>query len=80
MAIGEIAAGHGKKQEGYGEQNTDQKNTEVFFGLSGVLPEDQKNNEKLQAVVVERALKLGDDQAPKAATPIHRAAGTVFRH
>ncbi len=80
VAVGKMAANHRKKQERYGKQNTDQKNAEVFFGLRRVMPKDEKNDKKFQAVVVECALKLGDDQARKAATPVWRAAGSVFGH
>src|SRR5580658_1749290 len=69
-AVRQIAARHGKQQEGHGEQVSDVKNQQVFLRIGGIGSEDKKNDEKLQAVVVERALKLRGDQAPKAEPPL----------
>src|SRR5262249_22137583 len=72
-AVGQVAGSHGKQNERCGEEDADFE----LKVVSGTLVLDDSENhvddEKLEPVVVEGALELRDDQAPKAEPP--RASG-----
>src|SRR5262249_33711957 len=75
ITVGEIAARHGEKDEGYREQSS-YKYSETLaclFGQTGA--HDKKQDKVFECVVTERALKLSRDQTPKARMP---AAFCVF--
>src|SRR6267142_3107225 len=68
-AVREIAAGHGKQNEWRGKERADQKDEMVFlFGIK-MKRKNQVDEKILEAILIERALKLRDDQTPEAKAP-----------
>jgi len=78
-AVGEIAAGHGKEDEGEGEEGTDEEDFGFFFVGGEIGADDEEDDEIFQGVVVEGALKLRGDEAPEAETPGTRWFGHAGR-
>ncbi len=68
-SVGEIAAGHGKENEGKGEEGADEEDFGFFFVGGEIRADDEEDHQVFQGVVVEGALKLRGDQAPEAETP-----------
>jgi len=58
VAVGEVAAGHREENEGEGEERADDEDFGFTFVGGEVVADDEKNDEVLQRVIVERALKL----------------------
>src|SRR5579862_853212 len=79
-AVGRVAAGHREQQKRNGEKIANQENSKIFLRFRWVLTEDQKNDEKFQAVVVERALELRNDEAPETDAPAAAAFGLAWLH
>jgi hypothetical protein len=80
VAVGQVAARHREKQEGNGEEIPDEKNPEISFGLVRILAKDKVNDKEFQAVIVEGALKLGDDEAPETAAPTRGVCRPALAH
>src|ERR1700690_2218420 len=68
-AIGEVAASHGKQDEGKREERADEQDLGLFFIGRKIGADDEVENQVFQSVVVKRALKLRRDQIPEAETP-----------
>ncbi len=75
VAVGKISAGQRKQNERNGKQRADQQNETIAHIRREIAFDDQVDDQKLQAVIVERALKLRDDQAPEAEPPVRRRSG-----
>src|SRR5690348_9403796 len=69
--IRQISACHGEKQERHGKQIAYVKNQEILLRGARIGSKDEKNDEELQPVVVERALKLSGNQAPEPEAPLN---------
>src|SRR6185312_5395388 len=83
VAISKVTAGHGKQYERQREQCAHHQHHAITLCIREAHAEDKKDDEVLEAVLVEGALKLGGNQAPIAALPAGlclwlRVAG--FRH
>src|SRR5436190_1626969 len=78
--ISQKPTGHRKEEERHCEQVPDHEDAEIFLRRGGVLSEDYKNDKELQAIVVERALKLRCNQAPETAPPTRWCCEHVFWH
>src|SRR5260370_1340010 len=66
---GKEPSGNRKKKKRKREEIPNEKNQPIFLQISGVPPQDQKDDKEFQAVVVESALELRGDEAPKAEPP-----------
>src|ERR1043166_826667 len=80
VAVRQVAASHGKKQKGDGKEIANEEDAEVLFRFAGILAEDEVDDEKLQAIVVEGALELGGDEAPETEAPGFGLCGTALLH
>src|SRR5215471_16803878 len=67
--IGEKASGHREQNEWNREQRACNQNQPVAGGLLEACAQNDEDNKILVGVIVEGALKLGDNQRPKAALP-----------
>src|SRR5579864_1045344 len=78
VAVGKISARERKQYERNSEEGADQQNEAVTHSRGEIALDDQVDDEKLESVVVERALKLSGDQAPEAEPPVRGETGRIY--
>ncbi len=75
VAVGKISACQRKQNKRNRKERAHQQDEAVAHLGSEIAFDDQVDDEELQAVIVERALKLRDDQAPESEPPVRRRSG-----
>src|ERR1041384_6066008 len=79
VTISQVPAGHRKQQKWNCEKISDQEHAKIFFRRGGIAAENQENYKKFQAIIIEGALELRPDQAPKTTPPLPRSGRHIFR-
>mgnify|MGYP007056984869 CR=1 FL=1 len=73
VAVGQVAAGHGKKDERDGEQPADQRHFQLTRGPRNMRqghPDDDEHGQGPVDIVAEGPLELGHNQRPEAPDPV----------
>jgi hypothetical protein len=72
VTVREIASGHREENKRQRKQRAHHQHQKVALALRKIHCHDDVNDEEFNRVVVERVLKLRNDQRPKSALPIRR--------
>ena len=71
-AVGEISAGQRKQEVRKSKQRAHKQNEPVARSCREVALHNEINDQELQRIIVERPLKLRDDQTPESQAPVGR--------